>query len=605
MILALPGRNRLVLDSVSPAVFRIIPVRRHDLMSFAQTVRGAAESIAQGGDPREAVSSALRQTSEGFGIDPNDFMEARDRGTSVATRIEMQSTSLGNADEVINQSKREMSRSGPVHVIAPVVEPRGRGWAVVLPVVALVGIGLFGLLVTGFAMGVALNPFFGVHYWVLVLATFAFLWWRQGLVMVPDGCVALIYKFGRLETIAPPGRITLWDPRKKVGYIVNTAREYPYNAPIREAPTRGGVKASVDLFVQFRIHDAERFITSLGGVRGFQEKLDNAISETTRSLIYEQEAANIYDLVGENTRALLDQLNAQFGGVVELTNANITSAEPSSQEYRMDLAATEMVRMAKDAYTYEYELNLLKEQNEGVLNRELASLNETLSSIQADIAQYQAQMDTALERETNRARAVARQRFVEAESTAHANAALLEAQALDIRAVAAAEAPEILNYRYQQDLLEKLESVADSLPQMVQIGGEDSGGINFLDVAGQLVGSGDGELFTEQDMAAIRMRLEEIQRRIASREEEIAEVLSAEDEATVEAPDPSEVDEVPGADVVEEIRQSVSDAAVEDRMEAAGEAAPPTGPSIPAPPPSDLGTFAPDTPWGSDEGGQR
>ncbi len=118
----------------------------------------------------------------------------------------------------------------------------------------------------------------------------------------------------------------------------------------------------------------------------------------------------------------------------------------------MDLAAPEMVRVAKEAY--EYELRLRKEQDEGELRGELASLRETRSAISAEIAIYQAQIDTARERETNRANASARERMVEAESAANANASLLEAQALDIRAVSSAVAPEILEYRFQQDVLE-------------------------------------------------------------------------------------------------------------------------------------------------------
>jgi hypothetical protein len=39
--------------------------------------------------------------------------------------------------------------------------------------------------------------------------------------------------------------------------------------------------------------------------------------------------------------------------------------------------------------------------------------------------------------------------MIEAGSTANANAALLEAQALDIRAVSSAAAPGILEYRFQ------------------------------------------------------------------------------------------------------------------------------------------------------------
>src|SRR5699024_12039671 len=97
---------------------------------------------------------------------------------------------------------------------------------------------------------------------------------------------------------------------------------------------------------------------------GCHDKLNTAISETTRSLIYDQEASAIYDMGGESTHGLVESLNRQFGGIVVLTSANITHAEPSNQEYRMDLAAPEMVRVAKDAYTFEYELQLRTEQNE-------------------------------------------------------------------------------------------------------------------------------------------------------------------------------------------------------------------------------------------------
>ncbi len=105
----------------------------------------------------------------------------------------------------------------------------------------------------------------------------------------PGGCTALISRFGKVEAEVGPGRVTLWNPWKRVSYIVNTTREYPFNAPIRSAPTKSGVQASVDLFLQFRIVSAREFVFVLGAVQGFQDKLNNAISETTRSLIYEQE----------------------------------------------------------------------------------------------------------------------------------------------------------------------------------------------------------------------------------------------------------------------------------------------------------------------------
>ena len=572
-------------------------------MSFAQTVRGAASAVAQGGDPRQAVSDAVQQaagqvtgqgagqrsgqSSEG-GLDPRDFIAAREQGSSVDTRIEQKTTSLSNAGEALNSSSYERGRGGPVHVICPMVIPRGRTFVTMLPAIALVVIGAVGfstVAATALATGAnpLMNPFFGVHYWIITIAVTGFMWWRQGMVMVPDGCKAIMTRFGKMEGLLDPGRVTLFNPWKRVSYIVNTEREYPFNAPIRSAPTKSGVQASVDLFVQFKIKKPDDFVYTLGGVHGFQEKLNNAISETTRSLIYEQEASAIYDMVGEGTQGLLSSLNNQFNGIVELTSANITHAEPSSQEYRMDLAATEMVRVAKDAYTFEYELQLRKEQNEGDLNKELATLNETLSAIQADIAQYQAQMDTALERETNRARATARQRFVEAESEANANAALLQAQALDIRAVSAAEAPEILNYRFRENLLDKLEAVADSLPQVLRIGSGDGASVDYLRIAQEIIGQTDAALFSDEDMAAIRERLGAINARISQREQETNALV--EEEAN-ERRGPSAED--PGEDLVEEIRQSVSDEAIDERISEAvpspdGEPASPASPAGQAP----------------------
>lgn len=472
------------------------------------------------------------------GMDPSDFPAAREQGGSIDTVMEQKSVPLDEAGQELHHSSLKRDGLQQVHSICPMVLPRGRSFLSMLPVSMLLVLGVIGTAVTSAISSFTdssplTNPLFGIHYWVLAVGAVAFVWWRQGMVMVPDGCHALITRFGKLEQVVGPGRVILLNPWKRVSYIINTTREYPFNAPVREAPTRGGVKASIDLFIQFRISDPVEFVYTLGAVRGFEEKLSNAVSETIRSLIYEQEAAGIYDMVGEDTGRLLEQLNQQFRPAVELTNANITHAEPSDRGYRMDLASPEMVRVAKEAYTHEYALTLRKEQDEGDLSKELASRHETLSGIQADIAQYQAQMDTAVERETNRAGALARQRYVQAESEAKANAALLEAQALDIRAVTAAEAPEILEYRYQQQVLDTLEGVADHLPRLVRIGGAGEGtdgaaGVDFLALARELVGEHGAELFSAQDMAAVRARLPEVAARIEGREAEISALREAE-----------------------------------------------------------------------------
>lgn len=472
---------------------------------------------------------------EQFRVDARDFLSAREQSVSIATEISQMTVSMDEVPEVINRSFPRHTDDGQyTNVISPVVVPKSSRSLLWIWVAFFFF--LMGLMGGGTLMLVSAIPgtgnlaviFFGPHYWIILISYVIFQVWRNSYAMIPDGCQALITKFGKLETVVGAGRVSLLDPWKKVSYIVNTTKEYPYNAPIREAPTSERVNASVDLFLQFRVEDPVEFIFTLGGAHGFSEKLENAISEVTRALIYEQKADRIYDLVGESTQSLLESLNRQFLPAVRFVNANITHAEPSSQQYRMDLAAPEMVRVAKEAYTYEYELQLRKEQDEGDFERELASLQETLSEIRAEIARYQAQIDTAREKEFNRANAYARQLMSEAESSAKANSALLEAQALDIRAISAAYFPEILDYRYQQDMLNRLEAVADRLPQIVNVGTMKDQTIDFSAIARTMLGLHGESLYTEQDIQLIREHIQEIKIRIKERAEQIARITAAE-----------------------------------------------------------------------------
>lgn len=510
-------------------------------MSNVRRIAKAVNNIAQGNTMdtlRDAVTGMTGSSSgDGFRINAQDFLSARERGESAGTEIEQMVASIDDASEIVNRSFARKGNNGQIlNVISPVVIPKSHRsffWMVAVGVLAVTG--LIGLVFTSavdeLIGGQFATALFGPHYWLLLVLFAAFSLWRNSFVMVPDGCQALITRFGKLEQIVGPGRTQLWNPWKRVSYIVNTTREYPYNAPIREAPTASRVNASVDLFLQFKIDNPAEFIFALGGAKGFSEKLQNAISEVTRALIYEQKAEDIYDLVGETTHMLLDSLNQQFLPAVRFVNANITHAEPSSKEYRMDLAAPEMIRVAKEAYTYEYELKLRKEQDEGDLNRELATLQETLSAIRAEIATFQARIDTAREKETHRANAYAQQLLSEAESAARANAALLEAQALDIRAVNSAAFPEILQYRFQQDVLDRLEAISEHLPHIVQIGKGGQSQVNIPLVARQLLGMQDEALYTDADIQTIRSRLAAIQARIKARAAEIEPLAKETDQA--------------------------------------------------------------------------
>src|SRR5699024_799640 len=102
----------------------------------------------------------------------------------------------------------------------------------------------------------------------------------------------------------------------------------------------------------------------------------------------------------------------------------------------------------------------------------------------------------------------------------------------------------ILEYRYEQDILNKLESIAEHLPLLVSFGDRSDGQqqeIDYLATARQLLGAPDGGSgISEAELAAISERADEIQQRIEEREDEIAELLSTPDE---EESDPAAGDE--------------------------------------------------------------
>jgi len=104
----------------------------------------------------------------------------------------------------------------------------------------------------------------------------------------------------------------------------------------------------------------------------------------------------------------------------------------------------------------------------------------------------------------------------------------LEAQALDIRALSSAASPQILEYRFQQDVLSKLEAVAGRLPQVVDLSGEPEEALDFMALARRMLGLGDQPLFSREDMQAIRLRVAEIQARVEERAGRLRELEAPE-----------------------------------------------------------------------------
>ena len=85
-----------------------------------------------------------------------------------------------------------------------------------------------------------------------------------------------------------------------------------------------------------------------------------------------------------------------------------------------------------------------------------------------------------------------------------------------------------------------------------------------------MIGTGGEPLFTPEDMQAIRDRMEEIQARIRERAEELDSLANGHEARPEEEPPQQPAAEDENADRIEEIRQSVTDEAVRERVERIG-----------------------------------
>ena len=197
------------------------------------------------GEQARDLTEGIARSSEQFKIDARDFLSARERGGTTGTRIDQQTAALSDAAEIVNRSFPTLEPSGRfINAISPVVIPNRQSlfWRL-MPVGMMVVFLFVGTLVTlgiaGFAGGGLVLALFGPHLWLL-RSCLLLLLVAPERGMVPDGCRAVVTRFGKLEEVVEPGRKLLFNPWKQVSYIVNTTREYPYNAPIREAPRRAG-----------------------------------------------------------------------------------------------------------------------------------------------------------------------------------------------------------------------------------------------------------------------------------------------------------------------------------------------------------------------------
>src|SRR5699024_3535208 len=150
------------------------------LSTRTQQFMNAARQVAGEAGVGEALGGAAQQAmggeggAPGFDLNERDFPSAGGESGSPGTQINSDHVPLDEAAERLSRSHYDMGASGPVHVITPMVMPKGRKLRAMLPVILLVVIGIAGSLLLlpfdGMTLGV-----FGPHFWVLVVLLAAFM----------------------------------------------------------------------------------------------------------------------------------------------------------------------------------------------------------------------------------------------------------------------------------------------------------------------------------------------------------------------------------------------------------------------------------------------
>ena len=169
-------------------------------------------------------------------------------------------------------------------------------------------------------------PFLGTIMLLIGLSLIARGIFRATYIQVPEGMVALLARGGKHVSIVGAG-IHFVVPWTTVSHLV-TRKEIPYDAPVKEAPTRDNVRATVDTSITFVVTDPYRFVYGISA-DGFDQVFQAACQDALRSMVRNVSSDQVNDLARQETASLREELSndiAQYG--VTITKINITDARP-------------------------------------------------------------------------------------------------------------------------------------------------------------------------------------------------------------------------------------------------------------------------------------
>jgi regulator of protease activity HflC (stomatin/prohibitin superfamily) len=286
---------------------------------------------------------------------------------------------------------RRYLRGGDEGAIVPVVIPKDRrryGWLVLL-----------GLAV--YTLGVAIFIGNGLLTALAILAAIFFvalaaLWlWRSAIVEIEQGTTGVLSSYGRITGTLSPGRHYLWWPWQKVEYVVDTATEIPYLAPVAVCPTQENVPLkAIEFFLKFRIQEPIDFVRTIGA-SNFDLVLSSAVQDAIRQRSRQVRTERAYDLRGGDVGDMQDYLNRQLERYgVRILGANIPDVQLPDQ-YQQHLATRERVAKELAAYEREWELTRKRRIDRLLMEIERSKKERDARLIEVKEARNKARQDVA------------------------------------------------------------------------------------------------------------------------------------------------------------------------------------------------------------------
>ncbi|GAA3257604.1 SPFH domain-containing protein [Streptomyces labedae] len=318
---------------------------------------------------------------------------------------------------------------------------------------------------------------------VLLLVIGGLWWWRSSIVEIEQGTHGVLTRYGAVVRTLDAGRHYLWHPWSRVDFVVDTATEIPYSAPVMACPTQENVPLrSIEFFLKFRITDAVLFVRTIGA-GNFDLVLSSAVQDAIRQRARRVRTERAYDLRGSDVADMQDLLNRQLDRYgVRITGCNIPDVQLPAQ-YQQHLATREQV--AKEHTAYEQEWGLIRkrridslgmdiERAKKIRDARIVEVRAALNRAREEVAQLLERQETEAQRVRFEIETRGRSGLIAAENEARAQQALAKAYR-DNRAV--------LQYELARRRLEVGSRLAGKAPRPVVVrtdGGTDTSALSTL-----------------------------------------------------------------------------------------------------------------------------